>query len=157
MKASKYIALAVLIWFSACNRKPASTALINQKASLPATFSVSKLNQKVLTSFINYRDSSMSILYGDTSAEAALRSGQPATSADYKFTLVTWHQQDDPHWFGARIPGNLVSVEQLSKQAGSGGITYQRYKGNKLTGVTDTTGNASRIAFILSKKLSILP
>jgi hypothetical protein len=25
--------------------------------------------------------------------------------------LVTWREREDPHWFGARIPGEMVSVE----------------------------------------------
>ena len=41
---------------------------------------------------------------------AAARAGV-AYPAGAVLGLVTWRQREDPHWFGARIPGSVVSVE----------------------------------------------
>jgi hypothetical protein len=45
--------------------------------------------------------------------------------------LVTWAQRDDPHWFGARIPGVPQSVEFVSVAAG-GQTSYRRFAGTGL-------------------------
>jgi hypothetical protein len=33
-------------------------------------------------------------------------------------SLVTWNQREDPHWFGAYIPGTIKSVESISPSDG---------------------------------------
>ncbi|PTQ96621.1 hypothetical protein C8P68_104106 [Mucilaginibacter yixingensis] len=157
MKAVTYSIFTVLLALIACTPKTPSGELINQKASLPATFSVSDLHQKVLTAVINKKEHTMSLLYGDAAAELALKSAIPAQATNFSFTLVTWQQQDDAHWFGARIPGDLISVEKLAKKGADASLVYQKLSGKKLTTVTDTTGTAGRIQFMLSQKVSILP
>ena len=54
---------------------------------------------KLKSSFVNQKDSSMSILYGGKEL----------------YKLVTWKQKPDEHWFGANIPGNLLSVDSVSE------------------------------------------
>ena len=157
MKALTYIAFTALLAITGCTENTPSGELINQKASLPASFSVSDLHQKVLSSFINKGNHTMGVLYGDLAAESVLNSSTPTGSAGFSFTLVTWRQQDDPHWFGARIPGDLISVEKLVKKGAKTGLVYQKMAGKELAPVTDTTGNAERIRFMLSQKVSILP
>jgi FtsP/CotA-like multicopper oxidase with cupredoxin domain len=153
------ITISAFIAFSSCKQATNPDLLINQKASLPEKFKLSELHQKVITSFINKRDSTMSTLYGNEKAFAALSiNAQPGISRA-SFTLVTWHQQDDPHWFGARIPGDLVSVETVKASSTSPDVApeYQIFSGKELVSLADTTGRADRIRFILSQKASVLP
>ena len=56
---------------------------------------------KLKSSFVNQKDSSMSILYG----------GQGL------YKLVTWKQKPDEHWFGGNIPGNILSVDTVGGMA----------------------------------------
>ena len=43
--------------------------------------------------------------------------------------LVTWAQRDDPHWFGAKIPSTVQSVEFVTIQPAAGANpTYEHYK-----------------------------
>jgi hypothetical protein len=35
----------------------------------------------------------------------------PAPANGSERVLVTWTELDDPHWFGARMAGKVVSVE----------------------------------------------
>jgi hypothetical protein len=59
---------------------------------------------KLKSSFVNQKDASMSILYGGKGL----------------YKLATWKQKPDEHWFGANIPGNLLSVDTV------GGISTEK-------------------------------
>jgi hypothetical protein len=64
---------------------------------------------RVVTSWIDPRNSTMSTLYGNDSEDAVL-------------TLVTWKQIPDEHWFGAKIgslPGVLQTLTRGDPSAGS--------------------------------------
>lgn len=159
MKVIFQILLASLAIFSGCKPSPGADVLINQKASLPESFKLSELHQKVITSFINNRKHTTSILYSNNQAYAAANGGTSIRSSGQFFTLVTWQQQDDAHWFGARIPGNLISAETLHLTDSNSRIIYhyQKFKGKELAKLADTTGNAARVKFILSQQASIMP
>jgi hypothetical protein len=63
-----------------------------------------------------------SILYGNPQAVAAARRGAryPQGAA---LLLATWKQKEDPHWFGANIPGTHLSTEKVT--FGAGGPVYE--------------------------------
>ncbi len=97
--------------------------LYDQAAALPDSIAAHPLTGKVITSFVNLRDKTMSILYGNDIAVKSARSGTNAASTPAAHTtyppgsilaLVTWSQRDDPHWFGGRIPEAIRSVEILT-------------------------------------------
>lgn len=158
MRPLKYfIVAACCTIISSCDIPTSPEELINRKASLPSSFSLSDLHQKVISSFSNKKENTTSILYGDPSAEIAIKDQAPMKAPVFLFTLITWRQQADPHWFGAKIPGDLISVERLSKTANNASIAYQKLSGKELVRVRDTTGNFGRIKFILSQKPLILP
>jgi hypothetical protein len=50
--------------------------------------------------------------------------------------FVTWKQQEDKHWFGGRIPGNIESVEFVSFRVpgvtNDLGISYESWSGSPL-------------------------
>lgn len=153
------ISIVSLVVFSSCKHLTGADTLINQKASLPESFKLSELHQKVITSIINNRKHTTSILYGNEQAHAAAKAATSIGNTGEFFTLVTWQQQDDAHWFGARIPGDLISAETLTLTDSNSHIIYhyQKFKGKELTKLADTTGNAARVKFILSQKASIMP
>jgi hypothetical protein len=155
----KYLLLLTLM-LAACTHAPAGTDLINKDASLPASFDLNKMGLKVITSSINKKQGTMATLYGNAAALQAAKGG-----ADIKpivgetFALVTWKQKADEHWFGAKIPGQLQSLEMLKTQAGAAGIvlTYQKYVGKSLTLTADTAGNNVRTQYILQQQASVMP
>lgn len=51
------------------------------------------------SSFINPKDTTMSILYGGKGV----------------YRLATWKQKPDDHWFGGNVPGKLVSVDTVGE------------------------------------------
>jgi cytochrome c2 len=61
----------------------------------PVAFDDSHL--KMMASFINRKSGTMSVLYAKGNTQ----------------TLVTWKQQSDENWFGAKVPGKLQSMKLI--------------------------------------------
>jgi len=91
-------------------------------------------------------------MYADHSAHTmATLYGNPGGTV---LALVTWAQRDDPHWFGARIPGALQAVEVVELAT----KRYHRYGGAPLTeraAADDLAAERSR--FIQNLRPAILP
>ena len=81
----------------------------------------------------------MSTLYGN---EVALKAaGTGTATAGEVFALVTWKQQADDHWFGAKIPADLVSVEYVKTAEAGNAISYQKFAGKNLVLSGDTSNS----------------
>ena len=155
---SLYILFVVFILASfACNNRKPSEELLNKKASIPASFKFDR-SLKVITSSFNRKNKTMSTLYGNDLALQTAIAGNISYPAGENFTLVTWKQQEDDRWFGARIPGDLLSVEVIKTTgAGHAAISYQKFEGNDLSITSDTLHQQERIKYILAQKPSIMP
>jgi hypothetical protein len=157
MKLLNYTILFILPIFLADCSNP-SGSMPNREASFPASFDLTKMGLKVITSSINKKQGTMSTLYGNA---AALKVAGDSTQHQpgETFALVTWKQKADGHWFGANIPGNLQSVGMLKTTGQAGAITYnyQKYTGKNLTISTDTIGNTATTKFILGERASVMP
>lgn len=131
--------------------------LYNSKASLQAADSLPEnpLSWKVLTSLVNRKDNSMATLYGN---DIAVNYARSHAGKDYpsgaKLALVTWQQQDDQHWFGARIPDRILSVEMVTF-TGAGTPQYSNYQGQPLR--LTTNPQPDRLATILSYRAAVVP
>jgi hypothetical protein len=81
--------------------------------------------------------------------------------------LVTWHQQEDRHWFGGRIPGQVQAVEfvvpTLMQLTGQTTYGYESYEGTPLAKtlpkdwVTAQPKINARIAAITGMRASVMP
>lgn len=142
-----------------CNNTDNLPNNINTKASFPDSNKFSPAGLKVITSFINRKVGTMSTLYGNQLAlQKAIGFNKEFVSGEL-FTLVTWKQQPDKHWFGANIPGDLQSVEVLKTTSNGATVVlnYQRYEGKTLVLNSDTLYNSERIKFMLNHKPSVMP
>lgn len=150
----------ILLLFS-CAQKTDSKDLIHSKASLPARFDFEKLGFKVINSSINKKSNTMSTLYGNEKAVLRLRTTDiTVPSVDEKLALITWKQKEDEHWFGAKIPSEITSIEFVNTLQGKMGGTftgYQKYEGQKEIFIPDTLYKRQRMAYILSQKASVMP
>jgi hypothetical protein len=159
MRANNIVLSALIILLAACSGTD-QEQLLNTKASLPASFHFNKMNLKVINSSVNPGKSTMSTLYGNNPALDVMKSGKAHQGGEV-LALVTWRQQEDEHWFGAKIPGSLVAVELIkttnSTNAGKPNMIYQRYEGSQLVLNKDTAGKAKSIQYILGQAPSILP
>ncbi|TVT43285.1 hypothetical protein FNT36_04130 [Hymenobacter setariae] len=157
---TKPIALGALLALSACSQNKVPAGQLNKAASLPTTFNFSMLGLRVLTTFINRRQATTATLYGNDRARQAALGGTGAAQPGEVLALLTWRQQADPNWFGARIPGALQSLELLRTGPGSMGrpaVSYQYFTGKDLTQRADTLGQQARIAYLLAQRPAVLP
>jgi hypothetical protein len=159
MKATSII-LAGLLALSACSQHKVPAGQLNEAASLPPSFDFSKLGLRVLSTFVNRRQATTATLYGNDLARQAALGGTGAAQPGEVLALLTWRQQADPNWFGARIPGALQSLELLRTNPGDAGhpaVTYQCFRGKALTLQADTLHQQERIAYLLAQKPAVLP
>ena len=84
--------------------------VVNNAAALPANLPYQPLGWGAITMYVDPKTRTMATLYGNDAAMRAALARQPAPPGAV-LALVTWAQRDDPHWFGARIPGAPQSVE----------------------------------------------
>lgn len=114
---------------------------------------------KVITSSVNKRDKTMSILYGNAVAVQYARThADGAYPAGAALSLVTWNQQEDAHWFGANIPNTVRSVEQV-RFSNAGSPSYEQYEGAALkkVAVNDAALAQTRIAYMTHQRASVMP
>ena len=150
--------LFICLLICACSNND-KTSNINIKASLPDSFEYSFNDLKVITTFINKKSGTMSTLYGNELALQKAIGFNEEVLAGEVFTLITWKQQPDAHWFGANIPGSLQSVEVLETTLSRNEvvINYNLYEGRNLARNTDSLHRSERIKFILDQKPSVMP
>jgi len=152
--------MGLALMCAACSGKVDSARLINQHASLPSSFNFSGMGLKVITSSINSRKATMSTLYGNGPALERAIAGTATHEAGEVYALVTWRQQEDPKWFGARIPGELQTVELIRTARAKGEdmvVSYRKFKGKKLALDPDTLQQQARITYIFGQKPSVTP
>jgi hypothetical protein len=109
----------------------------NRAAALPISLPYQPLGWNAITMYVDPKSHTTATLYGNDTAMQAVRSqaaamdGQkaPAYSPDAVLALVTWAQRDDPHWFGARIPDEPLSVEFVQMAATGRASIYRRFAG----------------------------
>lgn len=159
MKSIYILFPAMALVMASCSNRTDPAKLINKEASLPESFNFNKMNLKVVNSSINQKKATMSTLYGNDNALNALKADSGIRTNEV-LAFVTWKQKEDEHWFGARIPGDLQSLELIKTtkdDSGNDQITYQRFEGSKLTLRKDTIGNAQSIKYIFEQKPSVMP
>ena len=153
----------ILIALAGCSHKTPVADLYNAEASTPAGLAFNPLEWKVINSSINTRYHTMSTLYGNDSAVQCARSKSlPVYPAAAVLVLVTWQQKEDPHWYGARLPGAVISVERVSfNHSGSNALKpfYEKYEGTPLqkTMVNNPDSMVRRINVITSERASVMP
>lgn len=152
------LAVVVLLATTGCNQTRPEHASINQQAVLIGQLPYNPLAWKVLTSWTNKRNATMSTLYGNdiavTFARSPTGSAYPAGSV---LALVTWIQRDDPHWFGAKIPSTPQSVEFVSISKTDQQPNYQLYRGSPLSRNDAGPDAFNRIAYITMQRAAVMP
>jgi len=114
---------------------------------------VNGAGQQMIASFIDNKNHTHSVLYGNTAAVQHARSGAATPyPAGAVLTLATWSQQDDARWFGAKVPAQLQSVEVVKTGAEN---TYEEYKvaSWRLQPAADRT---DRINYITGLKAAVI-
>jgi hypothetical protein len=107
----RWMCAVVLVMACGCGKKKlADTDLYNMQAGVGEGLPYPVLEWKAITTVVDRGAGTAGTLFGNDAAVGAGRAGV-AYPAGAVLGLVTWRQREDPHWFGARIPGEVVSVE----------------------------------------------
>ncbi|QES87237.1 cytochrome P460 family protein [Rhizosphaericola mali] len=110
---------------------------------------------KVITTFTNRKNKTISILYGnEIASNYAYKNNEGNYPNGTKLALATWESVEDPNWFGAKIPGEVQSVEIVTIASNSNPV-YSLYKGNNLNKVE--ISDTASVSKILSYRTMILP
>jgi len=92
-------------------RAAARAGLLNTEAAAEDDSVLLAMEWQVITVSRDDRDESLSTVYGNPRAIEHLRGALPEPGASFApgsaLARVTWFEREDPHWFGARIPGRM--------------------------------------------------
>lgn len=118
-------------------------------------------NLEVIAPSMNKGQGTMSILYGNNAAGQSTLDSINRHKPGELYTLATWEQVDDPHWYGSNLNGRLKSVETVSMSpAADGGVSID-YKLVRGSAPTDAAGHPidrqDRIRFILNQRPAVFP
>jgi len=99
-------------------RSAARAGLLNADAAPVDDSTLLATQWQVITVSHNEREDSMSTVYGNPLAIEHLYGTFPEATASLALgsmlARVTWSAKDDPHWFGARIPGRVSSARRIT-------------------------------------------
>lgn len=111
MKSLRTVGLVLMIAMCGCSgKKIADADLYNVRAGVRGGLPYPVMEWKAVTSVVDRGAGTTATLFGNDAAVGAARAGA-VYPAGAVLGLVTWREREDPHWFGARIPGEVVSVE----------------------------------------------
>jgi len=111
MRARVVVGAVMLGMLCGCGpKKLAEADLYNVQAGLGAGLPYPVMEWRAITSVVDRHAETTSTLFGNDAAVSAARAGV-AYPKGAVLGLVTWREREDPHWFGARIPGSAVAIE----------------------------------------------
>ena len=155
-----YLVFGPILLLSGCSEiNPRVATAPNQIATLSGKLPANPLAWRVITSGLDSQRSTMYTLFGNDMAVTYARSH---SQHDYPegsvLSLVTWNQQEDPRWFGARIPAAPKSVEFVSVKAGAV-YSYESFEGTPLRQVLNQSDSKpnDRAAYLLSQRAAVMP
>jgi hypothetical protein len=144
-----YILLMVLLslYMQACDRKS------NFQVSPEDLYESKDLH--VITTWFNDRRQTISVLYGNEQATQVRETGITMHQVGEHYTLVTWHQQGNPLWFGGQISGRIAWIEQVDIATSASGAIEPQYNvtyHERADSISGTALEQERINYILSRK-----
>ncbi len=138
---------------------PRVVTRLNQDAAPVGELPSNPLQGKVITSWVDKKDSTMSTLFGnDVAWQYARTNAEMQYPAGSVLSVVTWEEQEDPRWFGGNIPQRAKVVEFVTVTS-PGTYSYQRYEGSPLKKVASVEGNdpKGRAAYLLEQRAAVMP
>jgi len=147
MKRRLVVCVMMLLACGCGQKKIADADLYNVQAAVNAGLPYPVMEWKAITSVVDRGAGTTSTLFGNDGAVSAARAGL-AYPPGAVLGLVTWREREDPHWFGARIPGDVVSVEFV--EVGSG-------KDRRFVGTPWKEGVGTSAGEILVMKAAMTP
>ncbi|NYF50252.1 hypothetical protein [Tunturiibacter gelidoferens] len=153
--------LGAVVALAGCSEEtnPRVVTRLNTDAALVGELPSNPLQGKVITSWIDRKDATMSTMFGNDVAWKYARSNSDSKyPAGAVLSVVTWGQQEDPRWFGGSIPQRPKAVEFVTV-TGPGVAAYQRYEGSPLKKVASVEGvdPNDRASYLLAQRAAVMP
>ena len=156
MKPPYITILFLAVFLNACNTKTESNLNLRASINEGSELSENPLLENVITTSINPKEGTMQTLYGNGVAWSYVNTHSDLNyPKGSKLFSVTWKQKPDSLWFGANIPEEIISVEQISFN-NYNQPQYAKFQGNPLKkqpAGTDTV----RLSQILAQKMAVSP
>ena len=154
--------LVLCLAFASCSHKQTSAeAIINQKASVSGDLPFNPFRWCVISVGVDGLESTMFTLYGNDVATQHARSElQGPYPVGSQLSLVTWFQQEDDHWFGARNPAAIKSIQFLRVEPGADGApsySYRLFEGSPLKETTIDQTQQQPIDNMLNRRAAVMP
>lgn len=114
---------------------------------------------RVIASFANTKEQTMSVLYGNSLAKKSALAGCTTHAPGERYKLVTYTQADNKYWYGSHINGEVKRIETVTSGGVNGNeLSYVREKGDAPVGKAGHPVNVfSRINEIFSHRPSVFP
>jgi hypothetical protein len=141
------------------NTNPRVVTRLNQDAALMGELPSNPMQGKVITSWVDKKESTMSTLFSNDIAWQYARTNAEMTyPVGAVLSVVTWEEQEDPRWFGGSIPQRAKVVEFVTVTS-PGTYSYERYEGSPLKKVASVEGNdpKNRAAYLLAQRAAVMP
>jgi hypothetical protein len=142
-----FLAVSLALYLQACGDKS------NFQVSPEDLYDSKDLH--VITTWFNNRHQTISILYGNEQAASVPANDIHVHQVGERYTLVTWHQQGNPLWFGGQITGHITLIEQVDINTLASGAIEPHYSvtySERTDSISGTTLERERIDYILSRK-----
>ena len=138
-----------------------NTAL-NARAALTGNLPADPLTWSVITCGANPQAATMWTLFGnDEALQYSRKNADGKYPVGSTLSLVTWRQQEDGHWFGARMPAEPKSAEFVFVQAspdGNPSYSYRAFEGSPLKEIKTPKDKAEdRVAYLISQRAAVMP
>lgn len=155
---------ALIVGLCGCADKtnPRVVTRLNQDAMLVGDLPSNPLKGKVITSWVNKQDRTMSTMFGnDVAWQYARTNAEGKYPAGSVLSVVTWGQEEDARWFGGNIPHGVKRVEFVTV-TGPTSFLFERYEGTPLKRVAYTTPDeldaATKMAVnVMSQRAAVMP
>jgi len=108
----------------------------------------------VITSWFNDKRHTTSVLYGNVMTDTIAIEGEKHIPGE-QYTLVTWHQQNNPLWFGSQISERVATIELVTIVTDDAGYIVPQYNmvyHAASDSISGTQLEQERIDYILSRK-----
>jgi cytochrome P460 len=154
----------LLMSISGCaGANPETSPKLNDGAALRGDLPTNPLHWKVISLMVDRANSTTSTLYGnDIAVDYARTNFKDYYPAGSELALVTWTQQEDPRWFGAKIPASVKSVEFVAADKvvdGRSVYAYKKFEGEPLREISQPASVEldGRVSFITSQRPAVMP
>jgi hypothetical protein len=135
----------------------------NRDAELSGELPYNPLMWDVISSTLNPADRTLGTISGnDLAVSYARHHASHEYPAGSVLAIITWTQQEDPRWFGGKIPGSVRSVELVEVQAALDNeqtYLYSMYSGTPLRKSVFIAEKSpmGRAAYLLAQKAAVMP